>query len=171
MVVCDPRAGKVDFVFVFCTCSYSVFCIHFSFCYNMNITRGSFVLHLLVGLWWDKVQHWWDQSQLLPSQTSTVHPSGIIWLILISVPKRKFGNTNTRQNLFKIHLAKIPPIVKGRVLVTSGEKWVKLGDLGPIKKGKVWSFTKQGGGGSPRVIKTKPLFLKSIFFSEHVKSF
>ena len=45
MVVCDPRAGKVDFVFVFCICSYSVFCIHFSFCYNMNITREVHGLH------------------------------------------------------------------------------------------------------------------------------
>ena len=53
--------------------------------------KGSFVLHLLVGFWWDQVWNRWDGSQLLPSQTPTNHPSWIFWLILTSVPKRKFN--------------------------------------------------------------------------------
>ena len=52
---------------------------------------GSFVLHLLVGFWWDQVWNRWDGSQLLPSQTPTNHSSWIFWLILTSVPKRKFN--------------------------------------------------------------------------------
>ena len=52
---------------------------------------GSFVLHLLVGFWWDQVWNRWDGSQLLPSQTPTNHPSWFFGLILTSVPKRKFN--------------------------------------------------------------------------------
>ena len=48
---------------------------------------GSFVLHLLVGFWWDQVWNRWDGSQLLPSQT----PTTFFGLILNSVPKRKFN--------------------------------------------------------------------------------
>ena len=36
---------------------------------------GSFVLHVLVGFCWDKDRNRWDGSQLLKSQTPTIHPS------------------------------------------------------------------------------------------------
>ena len=47
---------------------------------TVNKKRGSFVLHLpifyLLGFWWDdqsRPQMCWDRSQLLPSQSPTIH--------------------------------------------------------------------------------------------------
>ena len=59
------------------------------FTQKSHFPSGSFILHLLLGLCWDEAWNCWDRSQLSPSKTPTIHPSGFLWNILISVPKRK----------------------------------------------------------------------------------
>ena len=52
---------------------------------------------------------------------------------------------------------------------------MSFADKGRVQKkknaAKVWSFTKPGGGGAPRIIKNQTPFLEKYFFSELVESF
>ena len=57
---------------------------------------GSFVLHLLVGFWWDQVPNRWDGSQLLPSQSPTNHPSRFFDSFIFLYQKGNLVNTSKR---------------------------------------------------------------------------